>query len=124
MGAKIYSFCAKHELFNPINPYDFIGFLNIRESQMPVTVRSMKKAKACYMIYRLSQYLSVPTLKEQWITAILSTCGITRTYYDTHRMSLVNAKHYNLKKESSWTEVEKFVEGLEDALNKGLRSIL
>ena len=36
MGAKIYSFCAKHEIFNPVNPLDFIEFLNIRETQMPI----------------------------------------------------------------------------------------
>ena len=124
MGAKIYSFCAKHEIFNPVNPLDFIEFLNIRETQMPIKVRSMKKAKVCYMIYRLSEYLLVPTLKEQWISAILSTFGIDRTYYDTHRMSLDHGRHYSLNKESSWTEVEKFVEGLEDALKQGSRSIL
>lgn len=119
MGARIYSFCNKQELFDPINALDFIEFLNIRKTENPIVVKSMKKAKVCYMIYRLSQHLLVQTLQEQWISAVLCSCGISQTYYDTHRKSLDAGKSYSLKKTTSMTDVEKFVEGLEEALSYG-----
>lgn len=115
MCAKIYGFCMKQDLFTPMTSIDFMLFLNIREMAMPVSIKSMKKAKVCYVIYRLSIYVLNPMLKEQWISAILSTCDISRVYYDTHYKSVVAGT----SKSDNKTGIGRFVEDLEYALNSG-----
>lgn len=117
MCAKIYNFCMKQDLFDPMSSIDFMLFLNIREMAMPVNIKSMKKAKVCYVIYRLSIYVLNPVLKDHWISAILSTCDISRVYYDTHYKSIEAGKDFG--KNQNKTGVGKFVEDLEYALSFG-----
>ncbi|MDO4959493.1 MAG: hypothetical protein Q4E68_09630 [Prevotellaceae bacterium] len=114
--SKVYNLCMKHQLFEPINPIDFMLLLNIRETNAPVIIRSMKKARVCYLVYRLSKKELNSMIREQWIKAILLTCGIDKDYYDSHYKDLDAGKSYKLKKEASKTNAEKFVEDIDSTI--------
>ena len=52
-------------------------------------------------------------IREQWIKAILLTCGIDKDYYDSHYNDLEAGKSYKDKKDASKTNAEKFVEDVD-----------
>jgi hypothetical protein len=66
--------------FENLSETDFYALLNLQPCNSKLTVKSDEKARVCYLIYKLYEYLKTES-RAQWRTAILESAGIKEEYY-------------------------------------------
>ena len=79
----IYKVCNGRQ-WEPIPCSDFIGIMNMKNTQACIHILHREKVRTCYLIYATSKHLAFPALEKQWIAAMLSRFGIDAGYYKSH----------------------------------------
>jgi hypothetical protein len=79
----IYKMCNGRQ-WEPIPCSDFIGIMNMKETQVSIRILHREKVRVCYLIYATSKHLAFPALEKQWIAAMLVRFGINAGYYKSH----------------------------------------
>lgn len=105
----IYKVCNGRQ-WEPIPCSDFIGIMNMKDTQASIHLLHREKVRACYLIYATSKHLAFPALEKSWVAAMLDRFGIDAGYYRSHYREAAS----DYASDSNKT----FVSALESALNK------
>lgn len=80
----IYEVCNDCQ-FGHLSGSDFVNFMNLKPTVLPVTVRPKENLRICYMVMSVSQTVKPRERGKQWAEEFLKRCGISKSYYDKHR---------------------------------------
>ncbi len=75
--------------FEYMSGTDFMCFLNLKELEHPVKVRSKEKLRVCYIISKLEMSIQPFQRARGWAIEVLKTCNISYAYYEKHRSDYV-----------------------------------
>lgn len=73
-------------LFEFTTPIMFSVHMNLRLEQEFFRLIKFKLLHICYMVYAVEKTISPSALAKEWSTLFLKRCGITETYYKSHRL--------------------------------------
>lgn len=80
----IYEVCNDYQ-FEFASGSDFVNFMNLKPTSLPVTVRPKENLRVCYMVLSVSQTIRPRERGRLWAEEFLKHCGISKSYYDKHR---------------------------------------
>lgn len=83
----LYDVCNDWQ-FEAVPGSDFVNFLNLKPTQQPVSVRPRENLRICYMVYSVAQTIKPHERGKRWAEEFLSSCGISKTYYEKHRTDI------------------------------------
>lgn len=73
-------------LFELTTPIMFCVHMNLRLEQDFFQLIKFKQLHICYMVYAVEKLISPSALGKEWLSLILKRCGISQTYYKSHRL--------------------------------------
>lgn len=60
--------------------------MNLRSEQNFFQLIKFKQLHICYMVYAVEKLISPTALGKEWSLLFLKRCGISQTYYKSHRL--------------------------------------
>lgn len=89
LAVELYNVCRGKQ-FEPMIDGDFIHFINLRPTLLPVRTRNGEKTRLSYLIHILSREVVDSFYSEHWKNKMLEQCGIERPHYEKHRCDVLS----------------------------------
>lgn len=70
--------------FEHMSGSDFVNFLNLKPTAVPVVVRPRENLRICYLAYVISKTIAPKSEAERWTKGFLGSCHIAHEYYRKH----------------------------------------
>lgn len=61
-----------------------VCWLNLRDPDPPIIVKSKEKTRCCYFFKAVSEHLVNRQFKDEWIRMMLKSVGISESHYKAH----------------------------------------
>lgn len=79
----LYKVC-NDRLIEPTTMSNVIGWLNLKDANPPICIKSKQKTRCCYLFKEISNYIINKQYKDEWILLMLKSVGISEKHYNAH----------------------------------------
>lgn len=95
---KLYDICNDN-LIAGTSRSNFVCWLNLRPTDPPILLLPREKTRLSYFIKEVSEHLIIKQFKNDWISIMLKTCGVSKEHYDKHCHEVMQNRHMDKNKE-------------------------